>query len=108
MLKKTHPIAGTIGFLTILTFWISTAYSEVFGAHETIIAVKTMVLNGMIVLIPAMIIVGASGMSMGRQRKNAPALAKKKRMPVIAANGLLILLPAAFFFGSEGNSRHLR
>jgi hypothetical protein len=104
MLRRIHPIAGVIGFLTILTFWTSTAYSELFGSHNTIAAVKAMILNGMFILIPAMVVVGASGMSIGRRRKDAPARAKKKRMPIIAANGLLILLPAAFYLESKASA----
>jgi len=103
MLKKIHPIAGIIGFLTILTFWTATACSELFGSLESIAAVKAMILNGMFILIPSMVIVGASGISMGRHRKDAPARAKKKRMPFIAANGLVILLPAAFFLESRAS-----
>lgn len=104
MIKKIHPIAGVIGFLTILIFWTSTAYSELFGTHATVAAVKMMVLNGMFILVPAMAIVGASGMSMGSRRKDAPARAKKKRMPFIAANGLLILLPLAFYLESKASA----
>ena len=103
MLKVIHPIAGFIGFLTILTFWSSSVLSELFGTHETIATVKSMILSGMFILVPAMIIVGASGMSMGRRRKDAPARAKKKRMPFIAANGLVILLPAAFYLDSKAS-----
>jgi hypothetical protein len=40
MLKRLHPIAGMIAFLTILTFWLSTAISELFGSAETIATVK--------------------------------------------------------------------
>lgn len=98
---KIHALAGIIGFLTILIFWISTAFSELFSSHETITAVKTMILRGMFILIPAMIVVGASGMNLGRKRKDAQAISKKKRMPFIAANGLLILLPAADYLQSK-------
>ncbi len=104
MLQRIHPIAGIIGFLTILTFWTSTAYSELFGTYETIATVKTMILNGMFILIPAMVIVGASGMAMGQRRKDAPARAKKKRMPFIAANGLIILLPAAVYLQAKASA----
>ena len=97
MKSKIHAVAGLIGFLAILTFWTSTAFSELFSTNDTIAAVKTMILNGMFILIPAMVVVGASGMAMGRRRRDAAATAKKKRMPIIALNGLLILLPAAFF-----------
>ena len=71
MKTKIHAAAGVIGFLTILTFWSSTVISEVFGTHDNILFVKTMILKGMFILIPAMIIVGASGMNIGRRRKDA-------------------------------------
>ena len=57
----------------------------------------------MIVLIPAMAIAGGSGMAMGGRRKDAPARAKQKRMPFIAANGLLVLLPSAFFLEARAS-----
>lgn len=101
MKRNIHAAAGLIGFLAIATFWTSTAVSELFGSQEMVAAVKTMILNGMFVLIPAMVIVGASGMVMGKRRRDAPAVAKKKRMPVIALNGLLILLPAAVYLQSK-------
>ncbi|MCP4183407.1 MAG: hypothetical protein GY761_08825 [Hyphomicrobiales bacterium] len=102
MKTKVHAIAGVIGFLSILSFWTSTLFSEIFGTPEMIAFVKNMILWGMFVLIPAMAIAGASGMSMGAKRTDAPAaVAKKKRMPIIAANGLLILLPSAVFLESR-------
>ncbi|MCB4456723.1 hypothetical protein [Leisingera sp. McT4-56] len=101
MKTRVHAFAGGIGFLMILLFWTSTAFSELFASHEAIAAVKALILRGMFVLIPAMIIVGGSGMAMGRRRKDAPARAKKKRMPVIALNGLLILVPAAWFLAGK-------
>jgi hypothetical protein len=101
MKTKVHAIAGVIGFVTILMFWTSTVFSELLGSYETMATVKTMILRGMFILIPAMIVVGASGMNLGLKRKDAPAIAKKKRMPFIAANGLVILLPAAFYLQSK-------
>ena len=104
MKQKVHAIAGITAFLIILTFWTSTVLSEAFGTHEHIMSVKSMILRGMVILLPSMIIVGASGMAMGRRRKDAPARAKKKRMPFIAANGLFVLLPAAFFLEARASS----
>lgn len=101
MKTKIHALAGCIGFLTILTFWTSTVVTELFASHETIAAIKSMILPGMFILIPAMAIAGGSGMAMGKKRTDAQALAKKKRMPIIAANGLLILLPSAIFLASK-------
>ncbi|WP_371931699.1 hypothetical protein [Roseovarius sp. MMSF_3305] len=85
----------------IFLFWTSTAITELFASHETIAAVKALILKGMFILIPAMAIVGGSGMAMGRRRKDALTRAKKKRMPIIAVNGLLILVPAAWFLAGK-------
>jgi hypothetical protein len=104
MKTKIHAVAGFIGFLTIALFWTSTIYSELFTDHATIAAIKAAILKGMFVLVPAMVVVGASGMSLGGKRQDRLSLAKKKRMPIIAANGLLILLPAAFYLESKAAS----
>jgi len=104
MKPKVHAIAGVIGFLMILSFWTSTILSELFATHETIAAVKHAILYGMAILIPAVAVAGASGMNMGRKRKDTPALAKKRRIPFIAANGLLVLVPAAFFLESKASA----
>lgn len=104
MKTKVHAIAGFIGFLMIALFWTSTVYSELFTDHATIAAVKAAILKGMFIFLPAMAIVGASGMSLGGKRHDRLSLAKKKRMPIIAANGLLILLPAALYLESKAAS----
>ena len=36
MAKIIHPIAGTIALLTILSFWIATALSELFAGQATV------------------------------------------------------------------------
>ncbi|WP_377193225.1 hypothetical protein [Ruegeria meonggei] len=101
MKTKIHAIAGGIGFVMILLFWTSTVTSELFASHETVATSKALILKGMFILIPAMAIVGGSGMAMGRKRKDALTKAKKTRMPVIALNGLLILVPAAWFLAGK-------
>ena len=70
MKTRIHALAGAIGFLTILAFWTSTVVSELFASHDTVAAVKQMLLYGMFILIPAMAIAGGSGMAMGRRRKD--------------------------------------
>ena len=99
-----HAIVGTLALLTILTFWTSTLLSEIFSTQAQITTVKTAVLYGMLLLIPAMVAAGASGSSLGKGWK-LPAVARKaKRMKFIAANGVLILLPSAFFLASKAQS----
>jgi len=104
MKTKIHAIAGGIAFLVILAFWVSTLFSEIFTGHETIAQVKNLVLWGMIILIPAMAIVGASGASLGANRADEEILRKKKRMPIIAATGILLLVPAAFFLEMKASN----
>ncbi|MBG6147789.1 CDGSH-type Zn-finger protein [Labrenzia sp. EL_142] len=67
-------------------------------------AVKSAILLGMFVLIPAMIIAGGSGIAMGGTRTDPLAMAKKRRMPLIAGNGLLILVPCAFFLEGRASA----
>ena len=97
MPKIIHPIAGAIALLTILTFWTSTVFSELFTSHATIATVKSWIPWGFLILVPAMATVGASGMKMGAKWRGKLVSAKKKRMPIIAANGILVLIPAAFY-----------
>lgn len=101
MKTRIHAFAGGIGFVMILLFWTSTAMTELFASHETIAAVKALILQGMFILIPAMAIAGASGTVMGNNRTDALAGAKKKRMPLIAMNGLVVLLPSAWFLAGK-------
>ena len=68
---------------------------------------KTGILWGMIVLIPAMVIVGGSGISLAQGRDDSGVLEKKKRMPLIALNGLLVLLPAAVFLAIKARAGEL-
>lgn len=104
MKLKIHAIAGTIALLTIFTFWTSTIASELFGSYAQIITVKTVVLWGMLILIPAMITAGATGASLGKGWK-LPVLARKSgRMKIIAANGILILMPSAFFLAFKAQA----
>ncbi|WP_424974952.1 CDGSH iron-sulfur domain-containing protein [Dinoroseobacter sp. S124A] len=101
MKTRIHAIAGGIGFVMILLFWTATAITELFAPHETVAAVKALILQGMVILIPAMAIAGGSGTVLGRHRTDALASAKKRRMPLIAVNGLLILLPSAWFLAGK-------
>jgi hypothetical protein len=97
MLRRIHPIAGIVGFLTILTFWVSTVLVEAFGTDAEILAVKTGVLWGMVVLIPALAAAGGTGFRMAGPTPAGLVLTKKRRMPFIAANGILILIPCAIY-----------
>ena len=100
MLRRVHPIAGVVGFVTILIFWTSTAASEMFGSVETITAVKRAIPWGLLILAPALAITGATGFRMAGVSADHRVLEKKRRMPFIAGNGLLILVPAALYLAA--------
>ncbi|GAA4120046.1 hypothetical protein ACFFTN_28625 [Aminobacter aganoensis] len=96
MKAKLHAAAGTVALITVTCFWISTAAAELSGNAETIAMVKAAILAGMVVLIPAMMIAGASGFSLGKGWRSPIVQQKKRRMRIVAANGLLVLLPSAY------------
>jgi hypothetical protein len=104
MKTRIHATAGITGFLIIGFFWTSTVLTELFGRPEDIALIKSLILSGMFILIPALIIAGGSGMALGRKRTDALSTAKKKRMPFIAANGLLVLVPAAIYLQSKASA----
>jgi hypothetical protein len=102
MIKKIHPIAGALALLTIATFWLSTALTELFGSQAAVITVKTAIPWGFLLLIPALMAAGSSGFALAKGRPRAGLVgAKVKRMPLIAANGVLILIPSALFLASK-------
>ena len=107
MRTKIHAFAGAIALLMVSIFWGSTAWSELFGDENAVIWVKTAVLNGMLVLVPAMMVAGASGAFLGRGRQGSLISKKKERMAVIGGNGLLVLLPSAVFLAMRAQSGQL-
>jgi hypothetical protein len=105
MTRLIHPVAGALATLTIATFWLSTASSELFASHATVTTVKTAIPWGFLVLIPALLAAGGSGFALAGGRPRAGlAGAKIRRMPLIAANGILILIPSALFLASKARA----
>lgn len=104
MLKIIHPAAGALALLTIGTFWLSTALSELFASEAAVTAVKTAIPWGFLLLIPALAATGGSGFALAKGRRAGPIGAKLERMPWIAANGVLILVPSALFLASKARA----
>lgn len=104
MTRRIHPIAGALALLTILTFWLSTAFSELLGSEAAVTAVKTAIPWGFFLLVPALAAAGGSGAALSKGRRGGLAGKKLKRMPFIAANGILVLIPAALFLAHKARS----
>lgn len=96
MLSRLHPVAGVIGFLTILTFWLTTVAVEALGTLQAVLAVTTGILWGMVLLVPALVTAGATGARLAGPNVRGRALAKLHRMRFIAGNGALVPVPCAF------------
>ncbi len=104
MPRIIHPVAGLIALLTIATFWLSTVISELFLSEAAVVAVKTTLPWGFLLLVPALAAAGGSGFFLSHGQRTGLVGAKLKRMPFIAANGLLILIPAALFLASKARA----
>lgn len=104
MPRIIHPLAGLVAILTIATFWLSTAISELFGSEAAVIAVKTAIPWGFILLVPALAATGGSGFFLSKGQRTGLVGTKLKRMPFIGANGLLVLIPAALFLASKAKA----
>lgn len=79
-LRKIHAAAGAGAFLFIASFWSSTVFSELFGSHETVAAVKQTIVYALFGLIACMATAGATGMKMGGKSKHAAIAAKRRRI----------------------------
>ena len=101
LLRRLHPIAGFVALATVATFWISTVAVEATGTPADIAAVKGAILWGMLVLVPAIALAGASGLRLGRTSLAPLVMAKQRRMPIIAVNGLAVLVPSAVFLAGR-------
>lgn len=104
MKRVIHPLAGVIAIVTIVTFWLSTVLSELFGSAATVTAVKTAIPWGFLLLIPALAATGGTGFALSKGQRQGLVGAKLKRMPFIAANGLLVLVPSALFLASKARA----
>lgn len=103
MIRTIHPILGTVAFLTIAAFWLSTVATEAFGSHDAVVALKTNLPWGFLLLVPALVGTAASGTVLAQGTRRGPIGAKAKRMPIIAANGLAILVPSALYLASKAS-----
>ena len=70
MIRIVHPVAGALALAlaTIATFWLSTALSELFASQSAVVAVKTAIPWGFLVLVPALAATGGSGFALAAGR----------------------------------------
>lgn len=105
--RRLHLVAGLLGFFVILAFWTTTVVVELVGSTDAIIAVKQAIPWGLLVLVPALAISGASGFRLAGRSTEPRIVAKKHRMPVIAGIGLVILVPSVVYLAAATSDGHL-
>ncbi len=105
MQSVLHALVGTVALVCVATFWLATVVAELFLGAAAIAAVKQAILSGLFLLIPAMMLTGASGMALARGRKARVLRVKQRRMAVAAGNGLLLLLPVAFYLNAKASAQ---
>lgn len=107
MPRSLHPAAATLALLILVSFWLSTAVTELLGTEAQVIWLKTHLPWAFLLLIPALAVTGATGVHRAGNRRGALIDAKRRRMPLIAANGLLILIPSALFLMARAGQGQL-
>jgi len=96
MIRSIHPVAGVIALAATVTFWGAAAGAWVLGSETAILWVRTVILWGMLVLVPAVVIAGASGYKLGGAEKRGRIGHKKQRLRFIGINTIVVVLPCAF------------
>ncbi|MBK5933878.1 hypothetical protein C8N32_11244 [Rhodovulum imhoffii] len=104
MTPKTHAAAGALALGLIALFWVSSFISEMLGGQERITAVKSAILYGLVLLVPAMAWVGASGFRLAGAHRGPVIARKTARMRLIGANGLLVLVPCAIVLAQRATA----
>src|ERR1051326_635555 len=95
MKSRVHAVAGFVGLTLIVLFFTSSVVVELIGDEQAVARGKTLILFGVLVLVPSMMVVGATGRILAGRRDGPLIRAKKKRMIGVAAIGLTVLVPCA-------------
>lgn len=95
MLLKIHATASGIALITMMMFWTASVWAEAFATFHSVVFIRHSIVQGMLVLIPSLIIMNASGFALRRKRPAALLSKKITRAKVITINGALVLLPSA-------------
>jgi hypothetical protein len=94
-LAAIHLATSMSALLLLATFWLSTAYAELVLDAAGVAAVKRAIVGGIALLVPALIVTGATGRLLAGPRAVGLAAKKLARTKLAAANGVLVLVPSA-------------
>ncbi|MGH4025976.1 MAG: hypothetical protein ACRDRV_15480 [Pseudonocardiaceae bacterium] len=95
MKSRVHAVAGFVGLTLIVLFFTSSVVVELIGDEHAVARVKTLILFGVLILVPSMMVTGGTGRILAGRRDSPLIRAKKKRMVAVAVIGLTVLVPCA-------------
>ncbi len=99
-----HPVAGGVALAIIALFWRATLASEPFGGPGAVLAVKTAIPWGFVLLITALAAAGGTGSRLARTRRGPLIEARRRRMRLAALNGVFVLVPSALFLAARARA----
>jgi|GEM_PF-2941081 len=104
-MKLAHFFTGILVLGTLTTFWLALIISDFFLDQDALAQVRLGIVYALILLIPSMIAVKATGSKLGADRitNDVRIQHKKKRATWMAINGALIMVPAAFFLNYKAS-----
>ena len=90
-----HRLSALLALLLLSTFWTATLVSELFLDVSAVVATKSAILHGLVLLVPCMAALHVTGSRIAGASKG-PLIAKKRRvLRVMGANAALVLVPSA-------------
>lgn len=105
MKTMIHLAGAVVATLCVFVFIVTTVFVEIYGSVETIAKVKELIVYpGLFILVPAIVVTGATGFALAKNRGGRIVQRKMKRMPFIGANGILILVPSAIYLNHLASS----
>ena len=93
-----HAGSALVAFGTISVFWTASVMAELLFGVAEVVATKTFIAWGLLVLVPAMAATSATGFALttsGTRRRNRTLRMKARRATVVGLVGALVLVPAA-------------
>lgn len=96
-----HAVAATLALGIIASFWASTVIAELLMGPVMVVAVKTKILLGLTLLIPALITTTVTGQRLAKRCNGSHLVGRKQaRMRFVAPLGIGVLVPCAFVLQS--------
>lgn len=103
-LVRVHVAASLVAIATLATFLGLAVASELSPGFTP--TARTSILRGLLVLVPALMAIGITGLRLARKHKGRLVEDKLRRMKLVAVNGLFVLLPCAIWLAWRAETGH--